>query len=71
MMAAVDGVLAKHGASGHFSVEAFMGCGFGVCLSCVVHVRSASGEDEGYRRVCVDGPSFPAGRIAWTTGHGP
>jgi dihydroorotate dehydrogenase electron transfer subunit len=65
MMAATDAVLARHGAGGQFSVEAFMGCGFGVCLSCVVPVKGPGGEEEGYRRICVDGPTFPAGRIHW------
>ena len=42
------------------SLEAFMGCGFGVCHSCVVQM--ASGR---YQRVCVDGPVFPLEEIAW------
>ena len=65
MMAATDAVLAGHGCAGQFSVEAFMGCGFGVCLSCVIPLREGGGEDGGYRRVCVDGPTFPAGSLAW------
>lgn len=43
------------------SLEAFMGCGFGVCHSCVV--RMASGR---YQKVCVDGPVFPLEEIAWS-----
>ncbi len=65
MMAAADAVLARHGAGGHFSVEAFMGCGFGVCLSCVIPVRAPDGTPDGNRRICVDGPTFPAGRVDW------
>lgn len=65
MMAAADAVLERHGCAGQFSVEAFMGCGFGVCLSCVLPLREGEGEDGGYRRVCVDGPTFPAGSLAW------
>ena len=65
MMAATDAVLGRHGCAGQFSVEAFMGCGFGVCLSCVVPLREGDGEDGGYRRVCVDGPTFPAGSLRW------
>jgi len=34
------------------SLERYMGCGFGVCLGCVVQTT------DGYRRVCVDGPVF-------------
>ncbi|BBB32239.1 dihydroorotate dehydrogenase electron transfer subunit [Thermotomaculum hydrothermale] len=34
------------------SLERYMACGFGVCLGCVVETN------EGYKRVCVDGPVF-------------
>ena len=61
MMAAADAVLARHQAQGHLSLESFMGCGFGVCLSCVVPMV---GQDS-YARICVDGPTFPAGRVDW------
>lgn len=48
------------------SLEAPMGCGFGVCVGCVVAVKSAgqSGYDS-YRRVCTDGPIFDAEIINW------
>ncbi len=37
----------------HFtSLESYMGCGFGVCLGCVVNTT------EGFKRVCMDGPVF-------------
>ncbi len=62
MMAAADAVLARHESRGHLSLEAFMGCGFGVCLSCVVPLV---GQETGYARICVDGPTFPAGSIDW------
>lgn len=38
-------------------LEAYMACGVGGCAGCVVHVREKG--EEGYRRVCVDGPVFP------------
>ncbi|MFQ5768593.1 MAG: dihydroorotate dehydrogenase electron transfer subunit [Acidobacteriota bacterium] len=65
MLAAVDDLLARHQAAGHLSMEGMMGCGFGVCLSCVVPVVDAQGQPAGMRRICMDGPSFPAGRIHW------
>lgn len=34
------------------SLERYMGCGYGVCLGCVVQTV------DGYKRVCVDGPVF-------------
>lgn len=36
------------------SLEAFMGCGFGVCMSCGVKKRNG----KGYYHVCRDGPVF-------------
>jgi dihydroorotate dehydrogenase electron transfer subunit len=37
------------------SAETFLACGLGVCLSC-----SFSARDGSRRRLCVDGPVFPA-----------
>lgn len=37
-----------------FSLESRMACGWGVCLGCVIKTP------EGYRRVCHEGPVFPA-----------
>ncbi len=48
------------------SLEAMMGCGFGVCVGCVVAVKT--GEPLGYgsyKRVCIDGSIFPAEMIRW------
>jgi dihydroorotate dehydrogenase electron transfer subunit len=48
------------------SLEAPMGCGFGVCVGCVVAIESdAPLGYESYKRVCVDGSIFPARRIRW------
>ena len=38
------------------SLEAYMGCGFGVCLSCAVKL---AGSEE-YVRACTEGPVFDA-----------
>ena len=65
MMAATDKVIVRHGASGSLSLESFMGCGFGVCLSCVVPLI---GRTDGYARICVDGPTFAAGQVDWEQG---
>lgn len=40
------------------SLEEHMACGIGGCAGCVVRTVEADGEH--YRRVCVDGPVFPA-----------
>jgi NAD(P)H-flavin reductase len=47
----------------HVSLETPMACGVGICFSCVTKVRVAGDWD--YRRVCVDGPVFEAGSLAW------
>ena len=41
------------------SFEQFMGCGIGICNSCVIRTK------QGYRRVCKDGPVFRAEKIDW------
>ena len=40
------------------SLEAYMGCGLGACLSCVCEKK-----DGDYARVCKDGPVFKAGEV--------
>jgi dihydroorotate dehydrogenase electron transfer subunit len=40
------------------SLEEYMACGLGGCAGCVV--RTVENDREYYRRVCVDGPVFPA-----------
>ncbi len=42
------------------SIEAMMGCGMGVCLSCVVPARHAAVP---YRHVCSEGPVFDSREI--------
>ncbi|MEW2289265.1 hypothetical protein [Streptomyces sp. NPDC047841] len=42
-------------------VEPFMACGIGVCLTCAVPLAT----EDTYLRACVDGPVFPADRLAW------
>ena len=54
--------LRDRGLENYVSLEARMGCGFGVCHSCVV--EGARGH---YRKVCTDGPVFRMEDIAWPT----
>jgi dihydroorotate dehydrogenase electron transfer subunit len=48
------------------SLEAPMGCGFGVCVGCIVAIKTSGplGYDS-YKRVCTDGSIFPAETIRW------
>jgi len=53
------------------AIEERMGCGFGLCNTCVVPV--ARNEPPGYDnvRACVDGPVFNPARILWDRWLGP
>ena len=66
MMRRVAEIAAHHSVRCLASLEAPMGCGFGVCVGCVVAVRheGPAGYDS-YRRVCTDGSVFPAEVIRW------
>jgi dihydroorotate dehydrogenase electron transfer subunit len=66
MMKSVARIAERYGVRCLVSLEAPMGCGFGVCVGCVVAVKT--GEPLGYgsyKRVCVDGSIFPADKIDW------
>ncbi|MFY9607758.1 MAG: hypothetical protein WAU45_03980 [Blastocatellia bacterium] len=66
MMSRVAEIGARYHVRCLVSLEAPMGCGFGVCVGCVVAVKSDGqpGYDS-YKRVCVDGSIFPAEMIEW------
>lgn len=46
------------------SVEELMGCGVGVCWTCVLPIRDEEG-DVTNRRACLDGPIFDGQAVAW------
>jgi dihydroorotate dehydrogenase electron transfer subunit len=49
------------------ALEEYMACGIGICVGCVVRVKTAEGESPyaQYRRICVDGPVLDASRVCW------
>lgn len=47
-----------HNIPGYLSLEERMGCGIGACLACVVPTADGS-----YRKICKDGPVFPAKEV--------
>jgi dihydroorotate dehydrogenase electron transfer subunit len=66
MMRRVAEIAAQFNVRCLVSLEAPMGCGFGVCVGCVVAVNTSERLDYGaYRRVCTDGSIFPAESIRW------
>lgn len=58
MLHAVAHLSRATGVAAQLSLEEHMACGIGACAGCVVRTQEAGGEY--YRRVCVDGPVFPA-----------
>jgi dihydroorotate dehydrogenase electron transfer subunit len=58
MLHAVARLGRELGIPAQLSLEEYMACGLGGCAGCVV--RTLEGNKEYYRRVCVDGPVFPA-----------
>ncbi|HTI50058.1 MAG TPA: hypothetical protein VL475_03875 [Planctomycetaceae bacterium] len=63
MMHAVAKLAAQRQVRCWLSLETPMACGFGACFSCVTRVRQQDGGWD-YRRVCVEGPIFPAEALA-------
>ncbi len=49
----------KNNKKSFFSMEERMGCGIGLCQTCVIKTTN------GYRKVCVDGPVFSGEEIEW------
>jgi dihydroorotate dehydrogenase electron transfer subunit len=64
MMRAVAGIAGRAGKPAWLSLETPMACGFGACFSCVTRLRQPDGTWD-YRRVCVEGPVFPADQVVF------
>ena len=56
---------ARHCVPCDVSLENHMACGFGACFSCVAPIRQPDGTTD-LRRVCVEGPVFPADTVDWS-----
>jgi len=73
MLAAVAKLTESFGVPCDVSLENHMACGFGACFSCVAPILQDDGQPD-LRRVCVEGPVFPADRVDWSEvarGHAP
>lgn len=64
MLRALSRLVAEFDVPCDLSLENHMACGFGACFSCVAPIRQADGSVD-LRRVCVEGPTFPAGDVVW------
>ncbi len=69
MLAALAQVVERFDTPCDVSLENHMACGFGACFSCVAPIRQPDGTVD-LRRVCVEGPIFPARDVEWMAlGH--
>lgn len=46
------------------SLEKYMACGIGACLSCVCNIKTNDNNNH-YQRTCTEGPSFPGEKVVW------
>ena len=53
----IKSLILAAGTNGEVSMEERMGCGFGACMGCTIQTT------QGPKRVCKEGPVFPAGEL--------
>jgi len=67
MLKAVAQLALDFGLPAELSLDEHMGCGIGVCLTCVVPVKAGNGWE--YHRTCTEGPVFDSREIVWEAGQ--
>jgi dihydroorotate dehydrogenase electron transfer subunit len=65
MLHAVARLAAERGLPAEISLDPWMGCGVGTCLSCVIRVQRAGEGKPKYRCACTEGPVFEASTVVW------
>jgi dihydroorotate dehydrogenase electron transfer subunit len=71
MLAAISQLCSEQRIPIQVSVEELMGCGYGVCMTCVIPVRRQPKGSEGpeeamvYARTCTEGPVFNGANVIW------
>lgn len=65
MMAAVTRIAIRLRIPVQVAMEELMGCGIGICMTCVAPVWNKEGTQVSNLRTCVDGPVFNGARVAW------
>lgn len=63
MLASLAAELHRRSVAAEFSLEERIGCGVGACMCCAF--KAQEGEGWTYRRVCADGPVYPAEKVVW------
>lgn len=65
MLKAVADIAGRNRIPCQVSLEAYMACGMGACLGCVVKGRDHAEFHPDYRCVCKDGPVFDFQELQW------
>jgi dihydroorotate dehydrogenase electron transfer subunit len=65
MLRAVHGICAARDVPLQVSLEAYMACGVGACLGCVVAGAEHTEQNPQYLCTCKEGPVFRAGQLLW------
>jgi len=63
MLKAVGKIVEEFNVPAELSMDEHMCCGVGVCLTCVIPVKTNDGWE--YQRTCTEGPVFDARAVAW------
>jgi dihydroorotate dehydrogenase electron transfer subunit len=63
MLKAVCKIAAEFNVPAELSLDEHMCCGLGVCLTCVIPIKTDEGWE--YQRSCTEGPVFDARKILW------
>ena len=63
MLKAVGKIAEDLNLPAELSLDEHMCCGVGVCLACVIPIKSGDGWE--YQRTCTEGPVFDARQVAW------
>ncbi|HUA68496.1 MAG TPA: dihydroorotate dehydrogenase electron transfer subunit [Candidatus Saccharimonadales bacterium] len=65
MLKVVAKIADEFDVSAELSMDEHMCCGVGVCLTCVIPVKTGNGWE--YQRSCTEGPVFDARQVVWET----
>jgi dihydroorotate dehydrogenase electron transfer subunit len=65
MLQAVARIAERRGLRAEVSLDAWMGCGIGTCLGCVVSTQGLDEAKARYRCACTEGPVFDAAQVLW------
>jgi dihydroorotate dehydrogenase electron transfer subunit len=63
MLKAVGKIAEDFNLPAELSMDEHMCCGVGVCLTCVIPVKTGDGWE--YRRTCTEGPVFDSRQVLW------